>query len=53
MPDEGPLAGLTVVVTRPRRQGEATAKALRAAGAEAIELPVLDITPLPASIDAT
>ncbi len=53
MPDEGPLAGLTVVVTRPRRQGAATAKALRAAGAEAIELPVLDITPLPASIDAT
>ena len=52
MPDEGPLAGLTVVVTRPRRQGEATANALRAAGAEAIEFPVLEITPISAPIDA-
>ncbi len=52
MPDERPLAGLTVIVTRPRRQGEATANALRAVGAETIELPVLEITPIPATIDA-
>jgi uroporphyrinogen-III synthase len=51
MPDDGPLAGLTVVVTRPRQQGEITAMALRAAGAEAIELPVLEITPLAATLN--
>ena len=52
MPDDRPLAGLTVLVTRPRRQGEATANRLRAAGAEAIEFPVLDIVPIAATIDA-
>lgn len=41
------LSGLTVVVTRPRAQGEITAQCLEAAGAKAIIYPVLDIQPLP------
>ena len=45
-----PLQGLTLVVTRPRMQAIRTANALREAGAEVIELPVLAITPINASI---
>lgn len=51
MPDALPLSGMTIVVTRPRQQGESTAKALRSAGASAIEMPVLEITPLACMID--
>ena len=47
-----PLAGLTIVVTRPRQQGESTAKALRRAGASVVELPVLEIAPMACTIDA-
>ncbi|MEP7154806.1 MAG: uroporphyrinogen-III synthase [Betaproteobacteria bacterium] len=49
--DAKPLSGMTIVVTRPRKQGEVTAAALRAAGAEAIELPLLEITPLDCRAD--
>jgi uroporphyrinogen-III synthase len=52
MPDALPLSGLTIVVTRPRQQGESTAKVLRSAGASVFELPVLEITPLTCTIDA-
>ncbi len=52
MPEALPLAGFTVVVTRPRQQGEPTAKALRSAGATVVELPVLEILPVPGAIDA-
>lgn len=41
------LAGLTIVVTRPRAQAKTTAHALEAAGAKTILYPVLDIAPLP------
>ncbi|MCY7388854.1 MAG: uroporphyrinogen-III synthase, partial [Burkholderiales bacterium] len=43
------LQGLNLVVTRPLAQAARTAQMLRAAGADVIEFPVLDI----ASIDAT
>lgn len=52
MPDTLPLSGLTIVVTRPRRQAESTARTLRAAGASVIELPVLEIVPIACAIDA-
>ncbi len=52
MPDSLPLAGLTIAVTRPRQQGESTAKMLREAGADVIELPVLEIVPVDCQIDA-
>ena len=52
MPDERPLAGLSIVVTRPLYQGAITANALRAAGAVAIEFPVLSIAPCAATMDA-
>lgn len=46
------LDGLTLLVTRPREQGEVTATWLRSLGARAIVFPVIDIKPLPdASID--
>src|SRR6185436_5169110 len=51
MPDPLPLAGLTIAVTRPRQQGESTAKTLREAGAAVIELPVLEIVPVDCRID--
>ena len=47
---ESPLQGLTLVVTRPASQGARTAAALREAGAEVIEFPVLKISPIDASI---
>jgi len=43
---------MTIVVTRPRQQGESTAKSLRAAGATVIELPVLEISPVACTIEA-
>ena len=52
MPEGRPLTGLSIVVTRPSRQGAITAKALRAAGAVAIEFPVLSIAPCAATMDA-
>ena len=52
MPDGLPLSGITIVVTRPRRQGESTARALRGAGASVIELPVLEITKVSCQVDA-
>lgn len=51
MPDALPLTGITIVVTRPRQQGESTAKALRGAGASVIELPVLEISKVTCGID--
>ena len=50
MPDAKPLAGLTVVVTRPQAQAAPLAQALREAGAVVIVYPVLEIAPLVASI---
>ena len=41
-----PLAGLGVVLTRPRAQCEAIAAALEAAGARVIVFPALDIVPI-------
>ena len=52
MPDASVLAGLTIVVTRPRQQGESMASTLRAAGAIVIDLPVLEIVPVECTIDA-
>ena len=42
------LSGLNIVVTRPAQQAAATVNALRAAGANVLEFPVLDIVPLQA-----
>jgi uroporphyrinogen-III synthase len=50
----GPLAGLGVVLTRPRAQCEAIASALESRGARVIVFPALDIVPIelsPASRD--
>ena len=44
------LAGLTIVVTRPRAQGEITTRLLRSHGAEVVQFPVLDIFALPNSM---
>ena len=49
---EPPLRGLTLVVTRPRGQAARSAAALRAAGAEVIMFPVLDIAPIDAALTA-
>ncbi len=43
-----PLDGLTIVVTRPRESADATSRALIAAGAKAIPMPLLDILPVDA-----
>jgi len=43
----GPLAGRTVVVTRSADQGASLAGALRAAGADVVDLPLIDIGPPP------
>lgn len=45
-----PLAGRTVLVTRPARQAEALVQAIRVAGGEAFEFPALDVEAL--SLDA-
>ena len=44
------LDGLTIVVTRPFAQAEATVRCLQGAGAKTISYPVLEITPLPLSV---
>ena len=41
------LRGIVALVTRPAGQGAALASAIRAAGGEALECPLLDILPLP------
>jgi uroporphyrinogen-III synthase len=41
----GPLAGRTIVVTRPRAQCQALAAAIAAAGGEPLIFPLLDISP--------
>ena len=51
MPDDLPLSGLTLVLTRPRQQGERTAQALRNAGATVVEMPMLEILPRPCRVD--
>jgi len=43
----GPLAGRTVLVTRPAQQAAALAQAIRAAGGEAFEFPALAIEAVP------
>lgn len=40
-----PLAGRTIVVTRPRAQADALAEAIAAAGGEALRFPLLEISP--------
>lgn len=47
-----PLRGLVLVVTRPRDQAAQSAFVLREAGADVIEFPVLDISPIEASISS-
>ena len=42
-----PLAGRTVLVTRPVRQAAALVQAIRAAGGEAFAFPALDVEALP------
>lgn len=49
---ERPLSGMSILVTRPRDQGAVLAQALRAAGADAIELPVLEIVAVPSTVPA-
>lgn len=44
-PPPGPLAGITVVVTRPRDQSGPLCEALTAAGARVVELPVVEPGP--------
>ncbi|HEX7971983.1 MAG TPA: uroporphyrinogen-III synthase, partial [Thiobacillus sp.] len=43
-----PLAGRTVLVTRPAHQAAALVSAIRAAGGTAYEFPALDIEAVPA-----
>ncbi len=43
----GPLAGRTIVVTRPRAQADALAAAIRAAGGDPFIFPLLEIGPAP------
>jgi uroporphyrinogen-III synthase len=46
---DAPLAGLTIVITRPPEQAAPTVHALRAAGAAVLEYPVLDIVAIAAT----
>lgn len=48
----GVLAGRRVVVTRAADQADSLADALRAAGAEPVVVPLLEIVPEPAGVDA-
>ena len=41
-----PLAGLRIVVTRPRAQADEVCRALREAGAMALPVPVISVTPI-------
>jgi uroporphyrinogen-III synthase len=50
MTRSGPLAGKTIVVTRPRAQAAPLAEAIAAAGGQALLFPLLEILPAP---DAT
>ena len=52
MQAEIPLQGLTLVVTRPPAQAGRTAITLRAAGAQVVEFPVLDIAPIAMTLAA-
>lgn len=52
MADVLPLSGMTIVVTRPQKQGEITAATLREAGADVIELPLLEIRAVECRPDA-
>ncbi|MBS1190348.1 MAG: uroporphyrinogen-III synthase [Rhodocyclaceae bacterium] len=45
MTSAGPLAGKTIVVTRPRAQADALAAAIAAAGGEPLLFPLLEISP--------
>jgi uroporphyrinogen-III synthase len=47
---ELPLAGLRVLVTRPRGQARELCRALQSAGAQVTEFPVLEIVPVPADL---
>ncbi len=47
-----PLAGLGVVLTRPRAQAEALARLLEERGARVIVFPALDIVPAPVSAES-
>ena len=49
MPDESPLRGRGVVVTRPVAQAEGLCRAIEAAGGRAIRFPALEIQPLDAA----
>lgn len=49
---EQPLSGLRVLNPRPARQAQALTDALRSAGADVLELPLLEILPLPLSAKA-
>ena len=53
MQAEAPLQGVTLIVTRPHGQAARSAAALRAAGAEVIIFPVLDIAPIDAALTTT
>jgi uroporphyrinogen III methyltransferase / synthase len=46
----GPLAGVTVAVTRARAQASEMARRLRALGARVIEAPVIHVEPLPTEL---
>ncbi len=54
MAETAPLAGVRVLVTRPRAQAEALARAIRADGGEPLLFPLIDIQPVsdPARLDA-
>lgn len=50
--EPGPLAGLTIAVTRMRSQAGGLAARLRALGASVLELPVIDLAPPPSYVAA-
>jgi uroporphyrinogen III methyltransferase/synthase len=50
---KGPLAGRTVVVTRPVRAARTVARLLRRRGASVLSVPLIDIVPIDADIAAT
>lgn len=54
MADTAPLSGVRVLITRPRAQAEALARAIRADGGEPVLFPLIDILPVsdPARLDA-
>jgi uroporphyrinogen III methyltransferase / synthase len=52
--NDAPLAGRSIVITRPRAQARKLAEPLEALGAEVLTMPVLEVTdpPDPAAVDA-